>query len=340
MPDETNDRFLPVAGNGNGHPAVETKVEITPEKPKEPGPFRLFWAANGRKILLYTTVLTTILIGFQESLSFFTMQYTIPPVAGGELWQLFFYPPILFSTLAYTAALLGFLTAHEMGHYFMCRRYRIDATLPYYLPNPLMFGTFGAVIRIKSPITNKTALFDIGVAGPLSGFAVALPLLIIGISQSIVIPAGIHTGVDENFLVVLGEPMLQKAITALMFQGRGDIDIIMSPLAMVGWFGLLVTSINLLPVAQLDGGHILYAVFGRKHHFVSVGVIVMMLALAIFTSFYGWLFWALLIIFLMGLRHPPLADENRSLNPPRLFVAFLALLIFAVSFIPVPMQIT
>lgn len=325
----------PSAPDSSTSPA-ETSSDDQPAAPKPPGYLKRFWRRNGVRLLFTLTLFTTLTIGFKSIVSF-SSSHIIPPSEGfGDYLSVLLYPPFLFPTLAYTAALLGFLASHEMGHYFMCKFYGIDASLPYFLPNPVIFGTFGAVIRIRSPIRNKRALFDIGIAGPLAGFAVALPILIFGMAYSEVIPIG-QIESDGSYWI-LGEPLLQKAVSWLMFLGTADFDLVMSPLAMVGWFGCLVTAINLLPVSQLDGGHILYSIFGKRHFYVSLAVIVTMVTLALTTNYYGWLVWAVLIL-ILGLRHPPLANEAVALDGKRHILAAVAFIICVICFIPVPITI-
>lgn len=306
-------------------------------KPKAiPGAFGRWLRRRIHLILFFTTLSTTLFIGAFTVADFYIFEHGGLPAGLNDPLSIILYPQFFFPTLAYAAALLGFLSAHEMGHYIVCRKHGLDASLPYYLPNPLFFGTFGAVIRIRSPIRNKKILFDIGVAGPLSGFAVALPVLLIGTAISITVPSGTVTS-SESFWI-LGEPLVQKGVNIFLFAGRQNIDVVMSPLALVGWFGLLVTALNLLPVSQLDGGHIIYAVFGKRHHFISLAVVTLMVLVAIITQYYGWLFWAILVA-VLGLRHPALPDESKKLDVPRLVLAFLAMLIFIGCFVPVPIEV-
>lgn len=325
-------------------PSADRDVTPLPQPParKPPGPLRRFWGRFAHIILLLTTIASTLHVGYLNILAWIAFERGVEVSAFGDLYGHFLNPAFLLPTIGYTVALLGFLTAHEMGHWFMCRRYGIAATLPYYLPNPLIFGTFGAVIRIKAPITDKKALFDIGIAGPLSGFAVAVPILIIGLLQSHILPpaamASAAQEAGEGAFWILGEPLLQKILGWIVFPDVGDASLVMSPLAMVGWFACLVTSINLLPVSQLDGGHILYAVFGRKHYLVSLLVLIAMVTIALVVGYYGWLVWGLLIL-VLGLRHPPLVDEHVRLGPGRLALAVLTLIIFILCFVPVPIEI-
>ncbi|MCX5806922.1 MAG: site-2 protease family protein [Proteobacteria bacterium] len=213
----------------------------------------------------------------------------------------------------------------------MSRKYGIPATLPYFLPFPLSpFGTFGAIIKIKGVFINKKALFDIGVAGPLSGFVVSVPLIILGIKLST-----IQSVTGNASYLKLGDPLIFKIVQQLLI---GNIpegsDLVLHPFGYAGWVGLFVTALNLLPVGQLDGGHIVYAVFGEKSKWVFGATLI---ALGVFSIFYnpGWL--ALVIILLIfGMRHPQPFDTETELDDKRKFIAFVILIIFILSFTPIP----
>ncbi len=241
-------------------------------------------------------------------------------------------PQIISMSMVYAVVLLSILLCHEFGHFLTCRYYRINATLPYFIPAPTLIGTMGAFIKIKSPITRKRQLFDIGAAGPLAGFVLAVPTLIYGLSLSKVVPSIPHEG-----SIVFGEPLLLKIIGNIIFKGISEnFDLILHPIAFAGWVGILVTALNLFPVGQLDGGHISYAIFGqRTRRFVPL-ILVAFIVMGIF-FWVGWLVWALLISFL-GLKHPRIADEKVPLSSGRKFVGFLILLIFIFSFIPDPIK--
>ncbi len=233
--------------------------------------------------------------------------------------------------LSYSLSIMLILLAHEMGHYFMSRKYGIPATLPYFIPFPFFpFGTFGAIIRMKGVITNRKALFDIGVAGPLSGFAVSVPFVILGIRFSKVQSLA---GVPPE--LILGEPLLLKLFQWILI---GNIpkgfDLVLHPFAYAGWVGLFVTALNLLPVGQLDGGHIIYSVFGERSRLVfgiTLG------ALGLIAIFYnpGWLLLVILLL-IFGMRHPRPIDVDTRLNGKRKFLAFVILIIFIFSFMPAP----
>jgi membrane-associated protease RseP (regulator of RpoE activity) len=319
---------------------LQLQYEIIQKPAKPKGPMRRFWSKHKHLILLMLTAMTTYYMGMVEVSGFHAVKENIEPVELVNILTLQIPLEHHFGALIYTFALLGFLGAHEMGHYLMCRFYGIRATLPYFLPNPLIFGSFGAVIRIKSPIRNKKTLFDVGIAGPLAGFVVAVPILFIGMMQSHILvisevapPAGAESG-----FITLGEPLIQNLINQIIYVGSGDKAIFLSPLAWVGWFACLVTAINLLPVSQLDGGHIFYAVFGRKHYFVSVAVVGAMVLLALFMGYYGWLVWALLIVIFFKLKHPPVVDEDLPLDLKRKLLALVALAILILCFVPVPIN--
>ncbi|MGD0782120.1 MAG: site-2 protease family protein, partial [Candidatus Aminicenantales bacterium] len=241
-------------------------------------------------------------------------------------------PRVLILSAVYAFVLLLILSAHEMGHYWACRRNGLSATLPFFIPAPTLIGTMGAFIRIRSPITRKRAVFDVGAAGPLAGFAVAVPVLGIGMALSKVVPA-----LPRDQSLLFGEPLLVKLFSALLFGRVGaGYDVLLHPVAFAGWVGLLVTAINLFPIGQLDGGHILYAVFGARA--TAVGRIFLALFIVLGVFFWaGWLLWAVLIL-ILGVKHPMIWDEGAPLGKTRAIRACLVLIIFAVSFIPAPIQ--
>ena len=231
----------------------------------------------------------------------------------------------------YSMSIISILLAHEMGHYLMSRKYGIPATLPYFIPFPLSpFGTFGAIIKMKGVIINKKALFDIGVAGPISGFLVAIPFIILGINLS-----AIQTISGNPSFIELGDPLLFKILQYFMI---GSIpegqDLVLHPFAYAGWVGLFVTALNLLPVGQLDGGHIIYAVFGDKSRWVFFGTIAILAIIAVFYN-PGWIMLVIILI-IFGMRHPKPLDTETELDRKRKYIAFAILIIFLLSFTPAP----
>lgn len=240
--------------------------------------------------------------------------------------------------LWYSIPVLAILGAHEFGHYFACVYYRVNASLPYFLPFPFFLtGTLGAVIRIRQPIPGKRALFDIGIAGPLAGFAVAIPLLTLGMvfSKVVPMPTDLQGGVLE-----LGEPLLFQIVAWLTFGSVPDgYTIVMHPIGFAAWFGLLATALNLFPVGQLDGGHIAYAVFGRKSTAITIGTLVCLVGLT-FVSL-SWLVWSVLtiaMVLILGPHHPRVYDEHVPLDRTRMWLAALALVVFVLCFTPAPIE--
>ncbi len=251
------------------------------------------------------------------------------------------HPAYLAEGATFAASLLAILLAHEAGHYVACRRYGVRATLPFFIPvpPPFLLGTFGAFIKIKSPIPSRRALFDIGVAGPLAGFAVLVPIALLAVwtatPETRVLPA--------EGVLVFNDPPLLRLLAALT--GLEDLpNIAPNPFYYAAWVGLLVTSLNLLPVGQLDGGHAVYALFGvRAHRMTGRVAFAVMLLLAPL----GWLWhgapsgfvYAVLLFVMLRVRHPAAGDESEQLGRPRLYVAALTLLAFALSFTPFPLTI-
>lgn len=293
-------------------------------------------------VLFVITLMTTTYWGFLQYQQYYFEE------TGTLVLNPFAWPRLLLAGLPFGLAVITFLLAHEMGHYLACRYYGIRVTLPYFIPFPpvvplpggglipfLVPGTMGAVIRILAPLKSRRALFDIAVAGPIAGFLVALPILAVGLNQSRV--------VDLDALgpatVSMGEPLLWGPLQAAFAPPMGpDQTLLAHPLAFVGWFALLVTAMNLLPVGQLDGGHLLYAVFPRAHRAVSLAVVMFMIW-AGFTQFSGWLFFALLVFFVLGTRHPrPLTFED-SLGPVRVVLTLVALAILVSCFMLVPVTV-
>ncbi len=237
--------------------------------------------------------------------------------------------------LSYAVAIMGILGAHEMGHYLACRRYRVPATLPYFIPFPVsLFGTLGAVIRMGGPVYSRRALFDIAAAGPLAGLAVAIPTLVIGLHHSTVVP----TAEGLEGLLVLGEPLLLQWLSAgILGPLQAGESIVLHPVAFAGWAGLFVTALNLIPAGQLDGGHVIYAMFGRGSGRVTVLVVVGLIGLSAATGFWGWLLFAALIAAFGS--HPRTHEEGRPLERGRFLVGLVLLAVFVVCFTPNPIAL-
>ena len=256
---------------------------------------------------------------------------------------------------AFSASLLSILLAHEMGHFLAARRHGVDASWPYFIPAPLLsfIGTFGALISLRETPRNRAALIDIGAAGPLAGFLVTVPVVLLGMKLSVTGPASgtlvpwtlfealeqlvrqgdwpaLRDGVD------LGEPLLLQLCERLVFGALPAAQsITLHPVAVAGWFGLFLTALNLLPLGQLDGGHILFAASARLHRTLGPPLSALLVGLGVFTPFTGWLLWGLLTGTVLS-RHPPL--EPGAKLGRRWLLVLASLLVFALSFSPVPLS--
>jgi membrane-associated protease RseP (regulator of RpoE activity) len=239
------------------------------------------------------------------------------------------HPELLWRGLPFSLTLLLILAAHEFGHYFMSRKHRIDVTLPYFIPAPSFIGTFGAFIKMKSPIMDRRVLLDVGAAGPLVGFVVALPVIIAGLALSPTVTGGPEGG------MTLGTSALFSLLVWIVHGNLpAETNLILHPMAFSGWIGLLVTCLNLLPVGQLDGGHVAYAVLGTRQKTVARFVIALLVVLGL-TGWSGWFFWAALLL-LMGIEHPPVVYEWVPLDRRRTIVGWITLFLFATTFTPAP----
>lgn len=279
-------------------------------------------------LLFLLTLITTTVFGFAEVESFRANRpLEIDWIIDGYV-RLAHRDLSVLSGLQFSIPLLLILLAHEFGHYIACRCWRVDASLPFFLPSPTLFGTLGAFIRIRSLIYRRKSLFDIGVSGPLAGFAVLLPFLLAGIRMSQLIP-----GVAAHGSVVFGTPLLLRLVEWVRFPGASPSDLLLHPMAMAAWAGLLATAINLLPIGQLDGGHILYAAFGARLHRVMSTTFVAVLVLLGFV-YWPWWFWAA-VMFFFGRRHPLVYDDV-PLDRSRGIIGVAALLLFLLSISIVP----
>ncbi len=236
--------------------------------------------------------------------------------------------------IPFAASLLAILIVHEFGHYLMAAFHGVEATLPYFIPAPTAIGTLGAVIKTKSSIPDRKALLDIGVAGPICGFAVALVALGVGLSlsEAVDIAPLLGAGRVEQY----GDSIIVKLMTRLV-KGRlaPGQDVILHPVAFAGWVGMLVTAFNLMPVGQLDGGHVAYALAGRAHAAIARFVLACLIALGL--VWWPWWIWVLLIM-VLGTGHAPPLDDVTPLNRGRILLAIAAAAVFALCFVPVPVS--
>jgi membrane-associated protease RseP (regulator of RpoE activity) len=272
--------------------------------------------------LFFATGLTTVAAGAMQ-------QGVIPWEAP---WQ-------LYKGLPFSLTLLIILLCHEMGHYFMARYHGLDVSLPYFLPAPpiiFIIGTLGAFIRIRSPIGNKPDLLDVGAAGPLCGTLVALPLLILGLHLSDI--QVVSPSASQMPGIILGESLLFKIISWLTLGSLPDnYNLVMHPIAFAGWIGLLVTNINLIPVGQLDGGHVSYALFGDRSEQIAKLFYFFLIIFGIF-YWYGWLIWVVLLFF-MGFKHPTPLENWVPLDRKRRIIGYITIAVFILTFMPAPLII-
>ncbi len=307
-------------------PPVQIYTTAVPHQPR-----RVFLPA----LLFICTVVTTLLAGISLHLSFLhgaglsTVSPELISLRDPQTWLM---------GVPFSVTLLLILVAHEMGHFVACRYYGIDATYPYFLPAPpppfSPFGTFGAVIRIKSPFGNARELFDVGIAGPIAGFIVLLPALVVGLSMSTIYQGKITEGVIE-----FGEPLLFKCLSVLFFHGQaGEINL--HPIGFAAWFGMLATSLNLIPIGQLDGGHIVYAIWGSRGHLWASRIsLLLVVALAVSTFSPVYFGWALVLLLLLGLRHPSPLNPGPPIDRGRILLVVIAAVILVLTFIPVPVRV-
>lgn len=235
----------------------------------------------------------------------------------------------IISGLPFSVTLLSILLFHEFGHYFASKRNNVKATLPYFIPAPSFIGTFGAFIKMKSPIINKKSLMEIGASGPIAGFLVAVPALIYGLMTSQVLESVPGSGIH------LGDSLLMMLLTNIIHPAVPEgYDIYLNSVAFAGWIGLLVTALNLMPIGQLDGGHIAYSLFGKKSELIAKWAFAPLIPLGYFS--YNWVLWAILIFFFVKLKHPPVVDEDAPLKPFHRKLGYISLGIFILTFTPVP----
>jgi len=267
--------------------------------------------------LFALTFLSTLVAGalFQKGINIFD-----------EPWR-------IIEGLPFSMTLMAILLSHELSHYYASKKHNMKATLPYFIPAPSLIGTFGAFIKMKSPIVTRKALIDIGAAGPIAGFLLSVIAVIVGLRYSSVIPVA-----DAESILSLGDSLLFSLLSRLvMGVPPASHEILLHPVAFAGWIGLFVTSLNLIPIGQLDGGHISYAFLGERHKFISV-ILVGTLLLFGFLFWEGWAFWGVVMI-VLGLKHPPVIYWEVPLDRKRVFVGVFALIIFILTFMPSPFRI-
>lgn len=325
-----------------GDPIRPRQIEVLPPagRAAPTGAPPTLWGYGLAVLLFLLSVLTTTTLGAVWLLMTRTDVVTdavplLTPATVAAVWR---HPEVLAQGLAFSLAALFILLCHELGHYLTSRRYGLPTSPPFFLPAPIAIGTFGAFIRIRAPIRGKRQLFDIGIAGPLAGFVALLPFLVYGVAHSRPAPlAAITSPPDLAVVLLLPGKCLAFELVTRWFHGPLPAGTVLDlhPFALAAWFGLLATAINLLPLGQLDGGHILYAVAGGAQRRLALPL---WLALGLAGVYWtGWLVWCVIVL-VMGLRHPPVRDESEPLDRGRRALAWVALAIFVLAFMPVPLR--
>jgi membrane-associated protease RseP (regulator of RpoE activity) len=296
-------------------------IVIHPHRPR-------YWL---HALLFFATIFSMLVVGARLQFNFVAHEPAFSPKFAFPLAWAVEEPYRLLLGIPFTATLILILLAHEMGHYFYCQRYGVYATLPFFLPAPTLFGTLGAFIRIQSRIPSRQALFDIGIAGPIAGFVVALPALAFGMTLSRPEPL-----VAQASDPALGYPLIFHLLSPLVPAAQSGValqEIYFHPIAVAGWVGMFATALNLLPCGQLDGGHIVYAVSPRAHRGVSRLTVLALIPLGVL--FYaGWLIWVAILL-LMGSRHPQVPQQP-GLSRGRMMLALLALIMLVLTFALAP----
>jgi len=267
-------------------------------------------------VLFILTMLSTLFVGAMQT--------------GADIlkdpWKIYY-------GLPFALTLMIILLTHELSHYFASKKHGVNATLPYFIPAPTIIGTFGAFIKMKSPIVTRKALIDIGASGPIAGFIVSVIAVMIGLHLSKIVPVA-----ETKGALTLGDSILFSFLAqTVLGVTPADSDILLNPVAFAGWIGLFVTSMNLIPVGQLDGGHIAFAFLGEKQTRLSF-ILVLVMSLLGVLLWEGWIIWAVLLL-VLGLRHPPVISWEVPLDKRRKVIGWLAFVIFILTFIPVPFRI-
>ena len=282
--------------------------------------------------LFFLTLITCLLAGTHFAAAYARNQAASIDTFMQTFTLAYRHPATLLTGLPFAVTLLTILLAHELGHYFACRYHHIRSSFPMFIPAPTLIGTFGAFILIRSPIRSARALFDVGASGPIVGFLLAIPAMAYGVLHAKMVPALASTGDGD---LVFGVPELMRLIAAVLQPNAHPGDLLLHPVGRAAWVGLFATALNLLPVGQLDGGHILRSVSPRLHRIVSLFLPLVLLPMGYFL-WRGWLIWAALLFGVRYFRAAPIYDPT-PLDPNRRFGALLALLVFLLCFMANPL---
>jgi membrane-associated protease RseP (regulator of RpoE activity) len=282
-------------------------------------------------VLFAVTCISTTLVG---TLLMWSFQDKFSGDLVADISEILKNPTFMVSGLPFSISIMTILFAHEMGHYLTCLYYGIDATLPYFIPAPTPLGTMGAFIKIRSPFQDRAALFNVGVAGPIAGFVVAIPTLIVGLAYSKFVVLN-KTGGE----FIYGEPLIFKLFAVIMGKVPPvGMELCRHPVAIAAWFGFLATTLNLLPIGQLDGGHMIYALFPNRHKRISQALLIILVPLGL-RYWFGWLLWFVLLL-ILRLRHPMTMDDSIPLERLHFKLAWFGLAMFVLCFMPTPIYVT
>jgi len=315
---------------------------LVPASAEVPRPLELIYLPRHKPrywlhgLLLLATIFTTLVVGARMEFNF---ERDKPAFSLGDDDSLFpmswtlEQPSRLLLGVPFAFTLMAILLAHELGHYLCCRYYGVCATLPFFIPAPTLFGTLGAFIRIRSPIRSRTALFDIGIAGPIAGFMLATPVLFLALPLSKLLPGAANPDVELGYPLIFRLAWSVLPLAELKAHSHALHGINFHPTAIAAWVGMLATALNLLPGGQLDGGHIVFSIAPRAHRFVSRLTILALIPMA-FYFWAGWLIWAVLLR-ISGMRHPVVAEQPQ-VRGVRLWLALFAFLMLVLTLCPAP----
>jgi membrane-associated protease RseP (regulator of RpoE activity) len=284
-------------------------------------------------VLFFLTLCTCLVAGTQFAVAYQRNQAVSLDEFLNAFALFYKHPAALAAGLPFALTLLAILLAHELGHFFACRHHHIRSSYPFFIPFPSLMGTFGAFILIRSPIRTTRALFDVGASGPLVGFLLAVPALVYGVLHAKIVP-----GLDnaQNAELAFGTPLLLRLVAAVLHPGVSAGTLLLDPVGRAAWVGLFATSLNLLPAAQLDGGHILRSLSVRLHNYSSMLLPLALVSLGFFGFWQGWYIWGVLLFGMRFLRIAPIYDPA-PLDSARSWGAFFALLVFLLCFMPTPL---
>jgi membrane-associated protease RseP (regulator of RpoE activity) len=317
-------------------PVLDWRTAAFRERYYEPVPHRPSLKSLVLAVTLFLLTLCTCLVAGTQFAVAYAHDQAVSVDEFLHAFELFYKNPMgLVSGLPFAATLLGILLAHELGHFFACRYHHLRASYPFFIPFPNLAGTFGAFIMIRSPMRTNRALFDVGASGPIVGFLLTIPALFYGVLHAKLVPGLAN---PDHAELIYGTPLLLRFLEAIFHPGVSPDALLLPPIGRAAWVALFVTSLNLVPVAQLDGGHILRSLSVGAHRVLSLLLPIGLIALGWLHFWEGWYIWGALLLIMRFLRIPRVYDPA-PLDAKRRLWAFLALIIFVLCFMPSPISI-